>query len=118
MSLDEARNEIGVTDADLARIRATKDPNWLLRGIITLAVAISSFVMGYALGSRYSSSDSYPYASLGIPVMLTARKTRVPWLFVAILAVISFAAFSIGVYASGGPSLGVATYYGVFSREG
>jgi hypothetical protein len=48
--------------------------------------------------------------------LVRSGKIRIPWLFIVVLAVISFVSLSIGL-ASTDRSFGVVTYYGAFSRK-
>jgi nicotinamide riboside transporter PnuC len=118
MNLDEARKELNIQDDDLAAIRRKKDPNWLVRGVITLAVVVVSYIVGYFAASASSSGTSpYPYGMAAIAPLAVAQKRRVPWLFVIVLAVLSFISISVGV-VSNSETFGVVTYYGAFSRKG
>jgi threonine/homoserine/homoserine lactone efflux protein len=114
MNLEESRDQLGINDGDMSAIRRAKDPNWLIRGIITLVVILASFLSGVALGAANPPS-AYPFAASFTP-LVRSGKIRIPWLFIAVLAVISFVSLSIGV-AANSESFGVTTYYGAFSRK-
>lgn len=115
MNLEEATDELEIRDDDLKAIREAKDPNWLLRGLVTVAVIIVSTVLGILAG-KSSGASGYPYGALYLAPFAAVRRRRVPWLFVICLAVLSFISFSIGV-ASNDQTFGIVTYYGTFSRK-
>jgi hypothetical protein len=114
MNLEEGRDQLGINDSDMSAIRRAKDPNWIIRGIVTLVVIVASFLSGAALGAT-SSPSAYPFAASFTP-LVRSGKIRIPWLFIVVLAVVSFVSLSIGV-ASTDRSFGVVTYYGAFSRK-
>ncbi len=114
MNLEESRDQLGINDNDMSAIRRTKEPKWLVRGIITLAVIMVSFLSGAALGATQSPSP-YPFAASFTP-LVRSGKIRIPWLFIVVLAVISFVSVSIGL-ATTDHTFGVTTYYGAFSRK-
>ena len=114
MNLEESRDQLGINDGDMAAIKRAKDPNWLIRGIVTIVVIVASFLSGAALGAA-NPQTAYPFAASVTP-LVRSGKIRIPWLFIVVLAVISFVSLSIGL-ASTDRSFGVVTYYGAFSRK-
>lgn len=117
MDLVEAEHELEIKEEDLKAIRRAKDSSWVQRGFISLAVAILSFLVGYVIGrASDTGGSSYPYGAVLLASAAVGHRKRIPFVFIALLAVLSFFSFSFGLVA-GSPSFGVVTYYGSYSTE-
>jgi hypothetical protein len=111
---EHAREQLHIREEDIAIIRRTKDPNWLLRFLLGAVIGVASFVVGYSVGREMESG--YPYLSLSLGSVVGAGRRRVPWVLLIVLPVFAFFCFALGTFAAH-PSYGEGTYYGVFSRK-
>jgi hypothetical protein len=119
MSLEEAEQKLAIKEEDLKAIRRANDPNWVLRGLIVLAVSIVTFVIGFIAGNANPSVGSnYPYAGAMMSSQAAGGMRRVPVLFIAILAALSFISFSFGLAVGNRENLGVVILYGPYSQKG
>lgn len=117
MDLAEAEQMLEIKDEDIKAIRRSRDSSWVLRGLISLAVAILSFLVGYVIGrASDSGGSSYPYGAALLASATVGHRKRIPFLFIALLAVLSVFSLSFGLSA-GTPNLGVVTYYGSYSPK-
>jgi hypothetical protein len=117
MDLVEAEQKLEIKDEDINAIRRAKDPNWVLRGLIAIAVAFLSFLIGFVVGRvSDTGSSNYPYGTLLLASAAVGSRKRIPVLFIALLAVLSFISLNFGL-AEGSPNFGVVTYYGSYSPE-
>ena len=117
MNLAEADKKLEIKDEDIKAIRRSRDPSWVLRGLISLAVAILSFLVGYVIGRVNDTGGSvYPFGAALMASATVGHRKRIPILFIALLAVLSIFSLSFGLSA-GSPNFGVVTYYGSYSPK-
>lgn len=77
---------------------------------------ISSFFVGYIIGGN-SSYAGYPYSAATAAPMMTAGNRKQRFLLGALLAILAFSSFSLGVVVNDPPSFGTGTYYGAYARK-
>jgi hypothetical protein len=117
-NLCEAQSTLEIRDEDIRAIRRSKNPNWVLRGIIALSAAVVSFLSGYVVGSATEPGVSnYPYGAAVLASAAAGQRKRIPVLFVAILAALSLLSFFFGYATGDKPALGIVTYYGSYSPK-
>lgn len=74
--------------------------------------------MGVIIGNASETGNSnYPYGAMLLAANASVRRKRIPFLFILLLAILSFFSFSLGLATSSGPSFGVVIYYGSYSPK-
>jgi len=115
LKVEDPRMQLGIGDDDLESIRNSRDTNSILLVLVGALISIAAFVAGYAVGK--DSGDSYPYASVSAVSLAGARKARVSWVGMLILAIVAFLSFGFGNLTADPPNFGITTYYGVYGTK-
>ena len=118
--LQQAENELGVSEKDVAKIRRERIKRKLLYpisgAIIVACVAGISFLAGRA---NLVHSGGYPYAATGLALTAGPKRKRKVFILVTILLTVGGAvAAAIAAYKAGQHSVHhAATLYNAFSRQ-
>jgi len=112
----EARQELGITDEDVARIRRSeRNPNKLLLLLVGALASIVGFLLGYVLDME--NHIGYPYASIGLGASVVALKRRRHWLALIGIVVAALVSFAIGALVADPPNYGLSPEYSVYSKS-
>jgi hypothetical protein len=118
--LQQAENELGVSERDVAKIRRERIKRKLLYPIIGAIIVACAAGIGFLAGkANLFHSGGYPYASTGLALTAGPKRKKKVFVLVTILLTVGGAvAAAIAAYKAGQHSVHhAAMLYSAFSRQ-
>jgi hypothetical protein len=118
--LQQAGEELGVSEKDVAKIRRERIKRKLLYPIIGAIIVACAAGIGFLAGkANLFHSGGYPYAATGLALTAGPKRKKKVFVLVTILLTVGGAvAAAIAAYKAGQHSIHhVSTLYNAFSRQ-